>query len=55
LAKDSCLSAQGFAAMYPRLSEFRDVLERVDPQRRLGSSMSRRLGIREGAIRGGAS
>jgi decaprenylphospho-beta-D-ribofuranose 2-oxidase len=53
LAKDSCLSAQGFTAMYPRLPEFRDVLERVDPKRRLGSTMSRRLGIREGAIRGG--
>jgi decaprenylphospho-beta-D-ribofuranose 2-oxidase len=49
LAKDSCLSPQGFAAMYPRLSAFRDVLERVDPMRRLGSTMSRRLGIRGGA------
>ncbi|MGE0423149.1 MAG: FAD-binding protein [Reyranellaceae bacterium] len=49
LAKDSCLSPQGFAAMYPRLPEFRDVLERVDPKRRLGSSMSRRLAIRGGA------
>lgn len=48
LAKDSCLSPQGFAAMYPRLPEFQDVLERVDPKRRLGSSMSRRLGIRGG-------
>lgn len=49
LAKDSCLSSQGFAAMYSRLPEFRDVLERVDPQRRLGSNMSRRLAIRGGA------
>jgi decaprenylphospho-beta-D-ribofuranose 2-oxidase len=48
LAKDSCLSAQGFAAMYPRLPEFRSVLERVDPQQRWGSSMSRRLAIRGG-------
>ncbi|MBX3503779.1 MAG: FAD-binding oxidoreductase [Alphaproteobacteria bacterium] len=49
LAKDSCLSPQGFAAMYRRLPAFLDVLERVDPQRRLGSSMSRRLAIRGGA------
>lgn len=48
LAKDSCLSPQGFAAMYPRLPEFVDVLDRVDPKRRLGSSMSRRLAIRGG-------
>jgi decaprenylphospho-beta-D-ribofuranose 2-oxidase len=48
LAKDSCLSPQGFAAMYSRLPEFLDVLERVDPKRRLGSTMSRRLAIRGG-------
>lgn len=48
LAKDSCLSAAGFATMYPRLPALRAVLDRVDPQARLGSSMSRRLAIREG-------
>ncbi len=48
LAKDSCLSADGFRAMYPRLDEFRAVVERVDPHRRLGSSLSRRLDIRGG-------
>jgi len=46
LAKDSALSAAGFAAMYPRLPEFRAVLDRVDPERRLGSDMARRLAVR---------
>ncbi|MBY0432007.1 MAG: FAD-binding oxidoreductase [Rhodospirillales bacterium] len=46
LAKDSCLSAQGFAAMYPRLPDFRAVLEEIDPQRRMDSSMARRLSMR---------
>jgi decaprenylphospho-beta-D-ribofuranose 2-oxidase len=48
LAKDAALSAEGFRAMYPRLSEFRAVLERVDPQRRMNSDMARRLAIRDG-------
>jgi decaprenylphospho-beta-D-ribofuranose 2-oxidase len=48
LAKDSCLTASGFAAMYPRLPALREVLERVDPQARMASSMSRRLAIRGG-------
>jgi decaprenylphospho-beta-D-ribofuranose 2-oxidase len=45
LAKDSLLSAEGFAAMYPRTAEFRAVRERVDPDRRLSSDMARRLGL----------
>ena len=45
LAKDSLLSAEGFAAMYPRAGEFRAVRERVDPARRLSSDMARRLGL----------
>ena len=45
LAKDSLLSAEGFAAMYPRAGEFRAVRERVDPQRRLSSDMARRIGL----------
>lgn len=48
LAKDACLSAAGFAAMYPRLDAFRAVLRDVDPQARMQSSMSRRLGIHGG-------
>lgn len=48
LAKDSCLSATGFAAMYPRLPALRAVLERVDRRARMGSTMSRRLAIRGG-------
>ncbi|MFD2261695.1 FAD-binding protein [Lacibacterium aquatile] len=46
LAKDSALSAEGFAEMYPRLGEFRSVLEEVDPQGRFASDQSRRLKIR---------
>jgi decaprenylphospho-beta-D-ribofuranose 2-oxidase len=49
LAKDSLLSAAGFRAMYPRLSEFRAVLDAVDPERRFNSDMARRLRIREQA------
>lgn len=45
-AKDACLSASGFATMYPRLAEFRRVLDEVDPQRRMRSDMARRLNIR---------
>lgn len=47
LAKDSALSADGFAQMYPRLPEFRRVLKEVDPQGRFQSDMARRLRIRE--------
>lgn len=47
LAKDSALSAEGFAQMYPRLSEFRRVLAEVDPKGRFQSDMARRLRIRE--------
>lgn len=45
LAKDSLLSAAGFAAMYPEAVAFRAVRDRVDPERRLASDMSRRLGL----------
>lgn len=47
LAKDSALSAEGFAQMYPRLDEFRRVLAAVDPAGRFQSDMARRLRIRE--------
>jgi FAD/FMN-containing dehydrogenase len=45
LAKDASMSPERLGAMYPRLDEFRAVRDRVDPQRRLSSSLSRRLGI----------
>ncbi len=46
LAKDACLSAEGFRAMYPKLERFRAVLAEVDPQARMNSDLARRLGIR---------
>ncbi|HYE00239.1 MAG TPA: FAD-binding oxidoreductase [Alphaproteobacteria bacterium] len=45
LAKDACLTAEGFRRMYPRLDAFRAVLDRIDPQRRMRSDLSRRLNI----------
>lgn len=45
-AKDSQLSAAGFAAMYPKLPEFRAILGDVDPERRMISDLARRLDIR---------
>jgi FAD/FMN-containing dehydrogenase len=47
LAKDAMTSATAFAAMYPRLGEFRAVKARVDPNQRFVSSQARRLGIVE--------
>jgi decaprenylphospho-beta-D-ribofuranose 2-oxidase len=46
LAKDSCLHAEEFHAMYPRVPEFEDVLNTIDPERRMQSDMARRLRIR---------
>jgi decaprenylphospho-beta-D-ribofuranose 2-oxidase len=43
LAKDSRLDPATAAAMYPRLEEFRSVLDRVDPKRLFVSDLSRRL------------
>ncbi len=48
LAKDSCLSAEGFARMYPKLAQFRAVLADIDPDGRMVSDMARRLRIRNG-------
>ena len=45
LAKDSMMSRESFAAMYPNIEAFQQVRETVDPQRRFSSSMSRRLGL----------
>jgi FAD/FMN-containing dehydrogenase len=45
LAKDSAASAETFAGMYPNLSKFREIKQRLDPENRLSSSQARRLGI----------
>jgi decaprenylphospho-beta-D-ribofuranose 2-oxidase len=46
LAKDSTLSADTFAAMYPKLPQMRAALERIDPTGAMNSDMARRLNIR---------
>lgn len=46
LAKDSWVSPEGFAAMYPALPDFREVLAKVDPDGVFVSDLARRLGIR---------
>jgi decaprenylphospho-beta-D-ribofuranose 2-oxidase len=46
LAKDATLSASGFQRMYPRLDQFLEVLEAVDPERTMRSDMARRLLVR---------
>ena len=45
LAKDAVTTAASFAAMYPRLDEFRQIKARLDPRGRLSSSLARRVGI----------
>ena len=45
LAKDSRMSADHFAQMYPRLDEFRAVRQRVDPDGLFTSDLARRLEI----------
>lgn len=45
LAKDALMAAETFAAMFPRLDEFRDILARIDPDGRFQSDMGRRLGL----------
>ena len=47
LAKDATMSANTFAAMYPRLDEFKQIKSRIDPENRFVSSQARRLGIVE--------
>ncbi len=44
-AKDSRTRPETFAAMYPRLDEWRDVREAMDPNRTFVSDMARRLGL----------
>ena len=45
LAKDALTTRENFAAMYPRLPEFKRVKDRVDPNHRFASSQAKRLGI----------
>ena len=45
LAKDSALSPQGMAEMYPNLPAFQGIRARLDPGGRFSSDMSRRLGL----------
>jgi decaprenylphospho-beta-D-ribofuranose 2-oxidase len=47
LAKDACLRAEAFEAMYPRLPAFCEARAKVDPEGRLASSQARRLGLVE--------
>lgn len=46
LAKDASLSPNHFASMYPKLNEFRHILNHVDPEKRWESLLSKRLHIR---------
>jgi decaprenylphospho-beta-D-ribofuranose 2-oxidase len=45
LAKDATMSAETFAAMYPRLPEFRAIHSATDPDNKFISSQARRLQI----------
>ncbi|GAA4759044.1 FAD-binding oxidoreductase [Nocardioides endophyticus] len=45
LAKDARLRPELMSTMYPRLAEFRELRERLDPHHRLQSDLSRRLAL----------
>ena len=47
LAKDAVMTSQTFAAMYPKLGQFRAIKRKLDPHGLLSSSQARRLGIVE--------
>lgn len=49
LAKDGSMSQKTFEQMYPRLDEFKAIQQRLDPQGKLASDQSRRLGITQGS------
>lgn len=52
IAKDALMQAETFAAMFPRLGEFRDILSRIDPEGRFQSDMARRLRLHAGVAAG---
>jgi FAD/FMN-containing dehydrogenase len=45
LAKDAVTTARSFAAMYPKLDQFRAIKNKLDPHGRLCSTQARRVGI----------
>ena len=45
LAKDACMRAEDLAKMYPRLNEFMELKQQIDPQNVFQSSLARRLGL----------
>ncbi len=45
LAKDSMMSPESFAAMYPNIEAFQQMRATIDPNRRFSSSLSRRIGL----------
>jgi decaprenylphospho-beta-D-ribofuranose 2-oxidase len=45
LAKDACLDAGTFRAMYPRYRDWQEIKARVDPGNRFRSALSERLGL----------
>ena len=45
LAKDACLDAETFRAMYPRYRNWQEIKARVDPGCRFRSALSERLGL----------
>ncbi|MGF1475759.1 MAG: FAD-binding protein [Geminicoccaceae bacterium] len=47
LAKDACLSAEGFRRMYPNARAFARLLDDIDPYRMIRSEMASRLRIRD--------
>lgn len=48
-AKDAMLHPHSVGEMYPRLDEFRAIVNRLDPEGRMSSSLARRLKLRDEA------